>query len=49
MAKSQSSSKASTLAAKVWSGAKKPTLSDAKTLAERGWGLFLLDGGNVLI
>ena len=33
MAKKQSSSKTSTLASKVLSGAKKPTTKDAKTLA----------------
>jgi hypothetical protein len=33
MAKNQSSNKASTLAAKVLSGAKKPTVADAKKLA----------------
>lgn len=33
MAKKQSSPKTSTLASKVLSGAKKPTVKDAKTLA----------------
>ena len=33
MARKQSSSKASTLASKVLSGAKKPTAKEAKTLA----------------